>query len=505
MGIVPSKLWSAENFFFPEEKNKSRRAKIELRTPILFNRVQRNPSLVQVLQYLVKRKMSAVTDKFNGRPKRFIKRPDDKAMKQEIEGLKKEIKALDLSNNEINAQINKAVTDSKVVEKRKELQKQLRELINKQSVIKSERAGVMDQIKALENLMKRKIAEIQSQTSKHNFKNVKEIDARVNYLDGLVDAGNLKLADERRYIKEMSSLRKLRKDFGQIEKQQALIDNDKVKILELKKKLSSIQNKEVQKEFEKVQKELDQINDENKSVVNKRNELFDKRNSIKKSKDEKYNQIRKLRAEYDAEFEKFKNLMSEEKKKREEEAKKQQEEEKKKLRKERAEKQLAEASIPAFTDEINTIHTLLTYFDPTYVKPQPKKDVVDAVDTPHSNGRKIEMPDDVVVIKKDTQSFFEGDGKKSSKHKKSKAKKFTVDPSVIVSLSNLSISLPTQSEEVRATITTLKETLDALLEKQEEQTKVNIEKAKAQIAKLEAEEEEEAEENEEAESEQPEN
>lgn len=435
--------------------------------------------------------MSTVTENSNARPnRRFIKRPDDKALKQEIDALKNEIKKLDLTNNEINAQINKVVTEPKVIERRKELQGQLKELVVKQGSIKNERTGVLDQIKSVEALLKRKITEIQTKTSKHSFKNVQEIDSRVNYLDSLVDAGDLKLADERRYVKEMSALRKLRKDFGSIEKQQELIDQDKAKIAELKKKLNSIQNKEVQQQFEKIQKELDQINGDNKTVVDKRNDLFGKRNEIKKNKDAKYDQIRKLRAEFDAEFDKFKVLMTEERKKRDEESKQQQAEEKNQKRKDQAEKQLAEASIPAFTTEINSIHSLLAYFDPSYVKPQPKKES-ESNGTVNSagSGRKIEMPEDVVVIKKEQGSFFEGSkAKKSTKQKKTKSKNFTVEPDIIVALGDLSIPLPTQADDVPSTMDTLKETLEALEKKQDEQTKVNIEKAKAKIAKLEAEE-----------------
>lgn len=450
------------------------------------------------LRLKYKDKMSSAVERPAERlQKRFVKRPDDKAMKQEIEKLKEEIKKLDLSNNEINAQLNKVVTKPEVAEKRKELQKQLKEVIEKQGSIKSERNAVLDQIKAVEATLKRKIGEIQAQTSKHNFKNVQEIDARVAYLDQLVDAGDLKLADERRFVKEMSALRKLRKDFGAIEKDQKQVDEQKTKIAELKKKLNSIQNKEVQKEFERIQKELDEINDANKGIVSKRNQLFTKRNEIKKAKDEKYGQIRKLRADFDAEFDKFRKLLAEEKKKQEEEHKKQQESEKKRKRKEHAEKELAEASVPAFTDEINSIHTLLSYFDPSYVKPQPKSPLAAASNGSSANsassGRKIEMPEDVVVIKKEQESFFEGTkGKKASKSKKSKAKNFTVEPDIIVALGNLNIPLPTQADDVPKTIETLKETLSALEDKQEEQTKINIEKAKARIAKLEAEEASEA-------------
>lgn len=161
---------------------------------------------------------SATTSTSAAPRRREIKRPDDKAIKEEIEKLKDEIKKLDLTNNEINAQIAKAQIDQKVMDKRNKLQTELKSLIAKQSQGKNERQLINDQIKAIDASMKKRIAEIQQQTSKNNFKNVAEIDSRINYLDGLIDAGNLKLADERRFAKEMSSLRKLRKDFGSIEK-----------------------------------------------------------------------------------------------------------------------------------------------------------------------------------------------------------------------------------------------------------------------------------------------
>lgn len=435
--------------------------------------------------------------------RKFIKRPDDKAIRQEIDKLKDEIKKLDLSNNEINAQIAKAQIDEKVIQKRNKLQAELKTLIAKQSQGKNERQTINDQIKTIDSSMKKKIAEIQQQTSKNNFKNAAEIDARINHLDSMIDAGNLKLADERRYVKEMSSLRKLRKDFGSIEKTQALIDQDKEKIAELKKKLSATHNKEVQAKFEEIQKELDTINDSNKSIIAKRNELYDKRTAIKKEKDAKYDEIRRIRSEFDEKFAAFKKQLAEEKKRRDEEYKQKLEEEKEQKKRERAERELAEASIPAFTEEINSIHNLLNYFDPSYVKPT-KKTETSTLPT-NTNLRKIDFPEDVVIIKKEQESFFAGTrGKKSKAKKQSKPKNFTVAPDIVIALSDLAIPFPTKEEEVEGTIKTLKETLTALEEKQEEQTKANIEKAKERIAKLneaadEQEEEEEEEEQQEEE------
>lgn len=439
---------------------------------------------------------TAAESSVNGRPRRFIKRPDDSAYNKEIDALKNEIKKLDLSGNELTAQLQKVVTEPAVAERRKELQGQLRELISKQNSVKGERTAIMDQIKSVDAQIKRKVTEIQSQTSKHNFKSVGEIDKRIAHLDSLVEAGDLKLAEEKRYVMEMSQLRKVRKDFGAVEKVQESIDADKTKVGELKKKLSAVQNRELQAQFEKIQAELDELNKKNQGVSDKRNELFKKRNEIRKNKDEKWDKIRKLRADRDAEFTKFKKDMEEEKKKREEETRQQKQEEKQRKRKETAEKQLADASIPAFTSEISSIHNLLSYFDPSYVKPQPKKETpkAETVGAP-TTIRKVEMPDDLVVIKKEQEEFFAGSKGKKSKGKKSKSKNFTVDPEVIVSLGDLAIPLPTKSDDVPQTIATLKETLTALEGKQEEQTKINIERAKERIAKLEAEEDEEKEEN----------
>lgn len=427
------------------------------------------------------------------RPRRFIKRPDDSAMKQGIETLKAEIKKLDLTNTEITSQIDKTVLDPKTAERRKQLQAELKEIIAKQGNLKQERNAIQEQIRNIDTGLKRKIGDIQKLTAKSNYKTASEIDARVKYLDDLVGAGDLKLADERRYVKEMTSLRKLRKDFSEVEKQQEAIDKDKVKIAELKKKLSAVGNKEVQQQFEKVQKELDDIAESNKSIYNKRSELISKRNETKKSKDSKYDEIRRLRSEFDAELTKFKTSLAEEQKKRDEEYKSQKAEQKQQKLKEVAEKRLAEASIPAFTNEINEIQSLLAYFDPTYTKPQTNTVVEATKSTLESknNIRQVEVPSDLVILKKEQQLFFEGSKTKKNKKKAPKSRNFTVDSDVIISLTDLSIPLPTKTDDVPNTITILKETLVSLQGKQEEQTAVNIERAKAEIAKLEAEDIEE--------------
>lgn len=423
------------------------------------------------------------------RPKRFLKRPDDLAMKLQVETLRSEISKLDATANELTAQIDKLVLDPKTTEKRNALQKEIKDIISKQGDLKKERGVIQEQIKAVDANLQRRIAEINKTGSKNSYKSAGEIDARIKQLDDLVGSGSLMLADERRYIKEMTSLRKLRKDFSEIEKQQKFIDDDKAKIAELKKKMSSVGNKEVQERFEAVQKELNEIQASNKSMFDKKADLFKKRAALRKEKDGKFNEIRKLRDDFGAELAKFKTALAEEQKKREEEFQSQKAEQKKAKQKEAAERVLAEASVPAFTKEIDEIHNLLAHFDPTYVRPKTNT-VAELTKSTFENKntvRQVAMPDDVVIIKKEQQSFFEGSKTKKNKKKAQKNKNFTVDTEVILSLADLAIPLPSKHEEVPETIKILKETLEALEAKQEEQTKLNIERAQARIAELEAE------------------
>lgn len=437
--------------------------------------------------------MTEVENRNNG-GRKFYKRPDDTKLKSAVEKLRVEIKQLDLASTELTNQINKYQLDQKVLQKRNDLQAELKELISKQRNFKQDRDTINEQIKAIDSSMKKKIQEVQLQTSKNQFKTVGEIDQRIAYLDNLIDQGNLKLVDERKYIKEMSSLRKLKKDFTSIEKIQLSIDQDKIKISQLKASINSHQSKEVQKQFESIQNQLDEINKSNKSIIDKKNEIFNKRQSIRKQKDEKYQAIRDLNADFDQEMTKFKKLLSEERARREQEEKQSKELQKQQERKKFAQEKLDQASIPAFSEEIESIHNLLAHFDPTYVKPT-KKMIPSAdpsITTVHQE-RKIEMPADFVVISKKQEEFVPGSSSKSKKNKKSKSKTYTADPAIIVALTDLSIDFPKSEADIENTITILKETLQALQDKQEEQTKINIENAKKLIAKLE--QEQDAEEN----------
>ncbi|CDR46638.1 CYFA0S24e01706g1_1 [Cyberlindnera fabianii] len=420
--------------------------------------------------------------------RRFIKSPDTKARDEIVSKTQAEIKQKDMQLAEITAQLNKAVTDPKVAAERKTLIAELGELKKTQADLKTKRNTVNSKIKEIDSSLKRKISEIQNVTSKYSFKSVDDIDNKIKRSEDEIASGDLALVEERRLVKEISSLRKLRKDFASLDAQQKSIDNDKQKIADLKKELSTFNSKEVSAKFEEVQKKLDELSLSNKSVNDKRTSLIQKRSALFKEKDALYATLKKTREEFDQQFKAFKKAMADEKKRVAEEEKKLRADKAKSERKSKLEKELAEASKPAFEEEIDSIHTLLAFFDPTYVKPSKTIEFNKSTFVSERKGRVISLDDDFEIIKKPDNVFIAGSKTNGAgkKNKKASKAKFTMEPEVISQLGDLDIALPTSREDTPKTIESLKAKLEEYTASQEATTKKNIEAAKAKIAKMEA-------------------
>lgn len=414
--------------------------------------------------------------------RRFIKSPDTAARDEQLAKINAEIKQKDSLLTEIKAQIAKAVTDPKVSNERKELIEQLKELRKTQGDLKNKRTVIQAKIKEVDSALKRKIGDAQATTSKYSFKSVGEIDARVQKHEDEIASGSLALVDERRLVKEISNLRKVRKDFAGLESQQRAIDADKAKISELKKELGAFNSKETSEKFDSLQKQLDELSVSNKSITDKRDDLFKKRNALQKEKDVLYAEIKRIRDEFDQQFKAFKKALEEERKRVAEEEASHKAEKAKSERKVKLEKELTEASKPAFEHEISTIHTLLTYFDPSYVKPVEEF----GFNTTGASkaARVVTDTADYEVIKKDDEVFFAGSKSKKNKQKKTQ-KKFTLEPELISQLADLDLALPTSQELVPALVEELKTKLGKFTAVQKETTEKNVASAKAKIAKLE--------------------
>ena len=239
---------------------------------------------------------------------------------------------------------------------------------------------------------------------------------------------------------------------------------------------------------------MDAINESNKTIISKRDELRDKRTEIKKQKDAKYEQIRKIRSDFDEKFASFKKQLAEEKRDVMKNTNKDCWKKNNKRRKNKLKRNWLK--LPFQLSPRKSIPSTLCCLTLTHLMSnQPRKPKPMVLYQSITTLERLNSQKTLLSLKGTRRVFAGTKGKKGKQHQKksTKHKNFTVAPEVVVALSDLTIAFPTKEEEVPETIKTLKETLTALEEKQEEQTKINIERAKARIAKLEAEEDKEEE------------
>lgn len=405
--------------------------------------------------------------------RKFIKMPDNKARDAAVKEIKAKIDKLDKSLEQIKKDIEVAVTPKADVAKRNELTTELKSIIRAQGDLKKKKQIVNEQIKATDAIMKRKIGEIQEKTAKHNFKTVKDIEDRIRKLEANIESGDMILVEEKRAIKEITTLNKVKKDFMGFDQIQKSIDTDKAKIAELKKSLGELSNKDIQARFEEITKSLDAITEKNKSVDTKRKALFDERSKLYKEKDALRDEMRSIYNAFDAKFKKFKADMDAERKRRVEEEKAYNLYLKKVELLDEVKEIAEQAKEPADASEISELKTLIS-----------KLDVSEEADESDAPVAEIALPEGAELIQKKQESFFMGTAK-SKKNKKSKKKsKAPLDAALVGIFVQMGVPIPSSSEDIPKTLDALKEKLQALEASQEEKSAQAIEKAQAKIDKI---------------------
>jgi hypothetical protein len=139
------------------------------------------------------------------------------------------------------------------------------------------------------------------------------------------------------------------------------------RIKEIKNSMSSPEAKELSEQYDKVQEELNAINAEQAEAKKNRSSLFEEKDKLKAQQDVTWAAIRKIKDEFHTQLRAFKKYDSEQKQKAWERSRSERERRDKERKLERAQKMLAEASDPAYLDEIRLANSLLQYFDPSFV------------------------------------------------------------------------------------------------------------------------------------------
>ncbi|KAF5011359.1 hypothetical protein FDECE_2534 [Fusarium decemcellulare] len=425
-------------------------------------------------------------------------KPDENVFKEELAKAEKEHKASMDRLAAIKAKIDIAMPNknkdqpSPTQKRRQELIAQANEIRQKQAGGKNARSTKLDQIKRLDDQVRSRIAEQKTAKAKVPYKSLEDVDRQIASLDKQVNSGTMKLVDEKKALSDISNLRKIRKNFGQFEDSQKQIDDLRAKIKEIKDTMDDPEQKAMSEQYSKIQAELDTIKAEQDEAYKSLSTLRDERSKLQAEQQEKYTAIRKLKDDYYGQKKAFQSYEREARERYREKQRAEHERHIQERKKAEAERRLAEASDPAYLDEIRRANSLLQFLDPNH-KVEKGPLMADtglgaqaqrSVDEAGLKGTKL-------VRKEDREEEYFSAVKKGKKGKKGGAhaassSKFNVPPSVVEDCAAMGIDPPMSAADIPAVTEKVRAKLEHWKNDQETQTKLNIEKAKKEIAELEA-------------------
>lgn len=362
-------------------------------------------------------------------------------------------------------------------QRRQELIAQANEIRQKQAGGKNARSSKLEQIKRFDEQVRSRIAEQKTAKSKVPFKSLEDVDRQIASLDKQVNSGTMKLVDEKKALADISSLRKVRKNFGQFEDSQKQIDDLRAKIKEIKDSMEDPEQKAMSEQYNQIQAELDTIKAEQDEAYKGLSSLRDERSKLQAEQQEKYTAIRKLKDDYYGQKKAYQAYDREAREKYREKQKAEHERVIKERKKADAERRLAEASDPAFLDEIRRANSLLAFLDPTH-KVEKGPLMADTglgaqaqrtVDEAGLKGTKL-------VSKKDREEEYAPAAKKGKKGKKSgtsgaSSKFFNCPPSVVEDCTAMGIEPPMSALDVPTVAEKVRAKLEQWKNDQETQTK----------------------------------
>ena len=361
--------------------------------------------------------------------------------------------------------------DSPSAKRQQELRAELQSIRTQQQSSKSSRSQVMDKIKRLDENLKSRIAEQKTARSRVNFKSVDEVQREIDRLQKQVDAGTMKIVDEKKALADISQLNRQKKGFAGFEEAQKGIDDVKSQIAELKKSMDDPESKALSDRYTQITTELDSIKAEQEDAYKNLNALRDERTKAHEDQQKKYATVKEIKDRYyqsrraAADYEKEARRVREEKRRAENEAYH------RGRRQEAAREKLDEASAPAYRDDIRTTQNLIAYFDPSSAQKQedagPGKFAATAsrtVDDSGMKGTRLSKKGD------DEDNYFVGGGKKKNKKGRNQQQagaastpqegKFNLDIGTIDSLGRIGVDPPMSQADVPAVVEKLKEKLE---------------------------------------------
>ncbi|KAF9306362.1 hypothetical protein BGZ91_008588, partial [Linnemannia elongata] len=227
----------------------------------------------------------------------YVKKPSQEEKDQTLKEIEANMEKIRPRLNAVREAIA-SVTGKSESDPRTSLRKRLGELRDKQAENKKGKQVKIDQLTALNNSLKKKIADLKAIQDKLPFKTQDAVEAQINKLEKQLESGSLKLVEEKRILAEISSLKKAKKSVDAAQAQQIAIDADKAAIAALKETIDDQTAKALSAEYNQIQAQLDEITKSKDEVWKKRNDLFDERTRLQKELDTEYQRKKTVNDEY---------------------------------------------------------------------------------------------------------------------------------------------------------------------------------------------------------------
>lgn len=349
-------------------------------------------------------------------------------------------------------------------------------------------------MRALEDSIKKKIADSQAAKKKSPYKSAAEIDSRISELEKQVDSGKLKLVEEKKYLQEVSQLKRAKRTFNESNSSQAAIDNEKAQADALRKQIDDPESKALSKQYDEVKAELDSLKGDQDAAYKSRQKLYDERNALSAKSKEIYLNIKSLKDSYYQGKKAAIAYEKEQKQKRYEAQKAERDAYEKQKRLDQANKKMEEAREPAYEGEIITCNNLIRYLDPS----APVDAKTGGFAKSFTGGRtldirSVEAPAEGFALqpKKNRdaeESYFVGGKgkKKGSKTEVKKEEKFNLSIGTIQDLSLVNVQAPLNQSEVAGTLEKLREKLQWYKDHQKAETDKRVAKAQKEVDALNA-------------------
>lgn len=330
--------------------------------------------------------------------------------------------------------------------------------------------------------MREKKKEIKTIIDTVGFSSEAEVDAKIKDLDAQVGAGRMTLLEEKKTVEQIGKLRRSRKQLAAIGEKQKAVDELQAKIQEIKGTSKNPEANALSDKYKELQTELDGIKAQQDAAYKELNTLRDERSKLQAQQREKWDAMKKYKDEYHTNRKAFNNWEREQKQKAWERQKSERDRIEKERKLERAQKMLAEASDPAYLDEIRRGNSLLHFFDPSFVAE--KTSLITSSGLAAQADRKVDdsgIKGVKILSKKANDDEYMPAAKKGKKGKKttapaSKTSSYNCPPSVIEDCAFMGIDPPVNAEEVPAVIEKIKAKLDHWKTDQANQTqKVRVE------------------------------